>query len=193
MNPQRKYRKSIIPESAKRVFAGDIFDVYQWEQELFDGTKMTFEKISRPDTAVVIPVLPDERILLVEDSQPDRETILSAPSGRIEEGETPEETATRELLEETGYKVKELLPFFTFQPHNKIDWFVYTFIGKGCTKIAEPHLDAGEKIVPRIVTFEKLIDLAVNWELREEKFSIMALQAKLDPAKMEDLRQKFFS
>src|SRR3989344_2189761 len=118
MNPQRKYRKSIIPESAKKVFEGNIFDVYQWEQELYDGTKGVFEKISRPDTAVVIPILPDGKILLVEDSQPDRKMVLSAPSGRVEEGETPEETARRELLEETGYEVKELIPFFTFQPHN---------------------------------------------------------------------------
>src|SRR3989344_2203505 len=122
MNPQRKYRKSIIPESAKRVFEGKIFDVYQWEQELFDGTKETFEKISRPDTVVVIPILSDKRILLLHDEQPDRKPVLTAPSGRIEENEMPEETAKRELLEETGYEVKELVSFFNFQPLNKMDW-----------------------------------------------------------------------
>ena len=32
-----------IPENAKKVFTGQVFDVYQWEQEMFDGSKATFE------------------------------------------------------------------------------------------------------------------------------------------------------
>ena len=34
-----------VPKQAKRVFKGVIFDVYQWEQEMFDGTKEIFEKL----------------------------------------------------------------------------------------------------------------------------------------------------
>lgn len=32
-----------IPSTAKRVFKGIIFDVYRWEQEMFDETTSTFE------------------------------------------------------------------------------------------------------------------------------------------------------
>ena len=39
-----------IPPDAKRVFKGKIFEAYQWEQELYDGTKTIFEKLARDDS-----------------------------------------------------------------------------------------------------------------------------------------------
>jgi len=35
-----------IPEDAKKVFKGEIFDVYQWELEGYDGKMRIFEKIN---------------------------------------------------------------------------------------------------------------------------------------------------
>ncbi len=55
-----------IPEHAKKVFSGVIFDVYHWEQEMFDGSRATFEKVKRADTVGVYGVLDDGRILLTE-------------------------------------------------------------------------------------------------------------------------------
>jgi ADP-ribose pyrophosphatase YjhB (NUDIX family) len=191
MNPNRPYRKPDLPADVRRVFEGKIFDVYQWEQELYDGTKATFEKISRPDTAVIFPVLPDGRILIIEDSQPQRETVLTAVSGRVEEGETPEKAVQRELMEETGFEVKSIELFYEVNPVEKIDWRNYVFLGKGCRKTAEPKPDAGEKIITRLVTFDELINLASEGTLRGKDFSILALGALLDKKNMESLRQKF--
>ena len=36
-----------IPKNATKVFSGKTFDVYQWEQEMFDGSKKIFEKLKR--------------------------------------------------------------------------------------------------------------------------------------------------
>src|SRR5690242_7503798 len=115
MKNQRSYRKSIIPEDAKLVFEGKIFDTFQWEQKLYDDSTKTFERVARLDTAVIYPVLPDGKILLVKDWQPQREMVITAPAGRLEEGETPEECILRELLEETGYQPAALVPFYTEQ------------------------------------------------------------------------------
>ena len=60
-----------VPSQAKRVFKGIIFDVYQWEQELFDGSKQTFEMLKRPDTVEVIAVK-DGSILMSRQSQPNK-------------------------------------------------------------------------------------------------------------------------
>ena len=70
MEIKRPKSKQPIPDNAKKVFGGVLFDVYQWEQELFDGTKTIFEKLKRPDTVVVFPVLDDGKILLTEQEQP---------------------------------------------------------------------------------------------------------------------------
>lgn len=59
-----------IPDGAKKVFdAGIVFEIYHWEQELFDGRKTTFEMAKRQPSAYVLPILGD-RILLCNQKQP---------------------------------------------------------------------------------------------------------------------------
>ncbi len=194
MNLNRGYRKANLPENAKRVFEGKIFDVYQWEQELYDGSKAIFEKLVRPDTVVVFPILPGERILMVEDSQPGRDTVLTAPSGRIEEGETPEETARRELLEETGYRVESLEPLFVEpQLSQKMDWVIYGFIGHGAKKVQEPKPDAGEKITEHIASFDEMVESIRRGKGLQRDFGRVFFEALFDEEKMSALKKRFFN
>jgi ADP-ribose pyrophosphatase len=46
-----------IPPHASKVFSGIIFDVYQWDQQLFNGKIATFEALTRSSTVIVIPVV----------------------------------------------------------------------------------------------------------------------------------------
>jgi len=190
------YRKSKIPQKAKKVYEGIIFDIYQWEQELYDGSHATFEMAHRADSAIIFPVLEDGRILLVEDTQPNRDTALTAPCGRVELGELPEETALRELKEETGYHAQSVKPFYTDAPASKTDAMVYVYVGIGCVKVSDPTPDPGEKITPRIVTFDELIMLATSGDetgmcYRGTPFRLKAYEALLDSKKMKQLRELF--
>lgn len=45
MRIERPVSRQPIPDHAKCVFKGVIFDVYQWEQKLYNGTTTTFEKL----------------------------------------------------------------------------------------------------------------------------------------------------
>jgi ADP-ribose pyrophosphatase len=119
-----------IPENAKKVFSGTIFEVYEWDQEMFDGTVKPFQRLKRPDTVSLFPVLPDGRIIIVEETQPDSGTYIGNPGGRVDQGEGILEAAKRELLEETGYDAEEFILLNAVQPVNKIEWAVYTFIAK---------------------------------------------------------------
>ena len=191
IEPQKS--KQPIPENAKRVFKGVIFDVYQWEQEMFDGTKATFEKLKRPDTVVVFPVLPDGKIILTEQEQPGKEPFIGATGGRVDEGEDILMAAKRELLEESGYEAEEFILWDSQHPIGKIDWVVYTFIAKGLKKVADLHLDAGEKIKLLPVTLDKLIDIATDGHKNfyEKEVQIKFFEAKLNPKKMEELKELF--
>src|SRR3990167_5801555 len=131
MKIERPKSKQPIPENAKRVFKGVVFDVYQWEQKMFDCSKATFEKLKRPDTVVVFPVLPDGKIILTEQEQPGKAPFIGATGGRIDEGEEVLDAARRELLEESGYTDRGFFFLGAPQPVGKIDWAVFTFVAKG--------------------------------------------------------------
>jgi hypothetical protein len=92
-----------LPKNAKKVFQGKIFDVYQWEQKMFDNSVEIFEKLKRADTVVAIAIKGD-KIIIQEQKQPDwTHLLVSLPGGRCERNELPLSAVKRELLEETGY------------------------------------------------------------------------------------------
>ncbi|PIT93074.1 MAG: hypothetical protein COU06_01945 [Candidatus Harrisonbacteria bacterium CG10_big_fil_rev_8_21_14_0_10_38_8] len=191
MQITRPKSKQPIPDNAKKVFKGVIFDVYQWEQELFDGTKTTFEKLKRPDTVVVFPVLDDGRIILTEQEQPGKEPFIGATGGRVDEGEDILEAAKRELLEESGYEASEYILWDAQHPTSKIDWVVYTFIAKGIKKVVDMSLDAGEKISLKLVTLDEFIEVAINENFVEKEIIPKLYEAKLHPEKKEELKKLF--
>src|SRR5688572_20587166 len=99
MNIEKPKSKQPIPDNAKKVFEGVIFDVYQWEQEMYDGTKAVFEKLRRPDTVSIIPVTESGQIIFSYQEQPGTAGAYSTLGGRVDEGEDVLDAAKRELLE----------------------------------------------------------------------------------------------
>src|SRR3989338_296819 len=131
-----KYNMSLPPQ-AKKVFAGQIFDVYQWDQTLFDGTTAVFEMLKRPNSVEVIATSGD-KILVAEEEQPGRPPFYTLVGGRQEVGEPPEDAGKRELLEESGCISHDWELYKEFQPTSKIDWTIYIYIARGCTVAQKP-------------------------------------------------------
>lgn len=180
-----------IPPQAKQVFKGVIFDVYQWEQELFDGSKATFEMLKRPDTVEVIVVVGD-KLLLQEQEQPMMAQFLSLPGGRVDSGEDPLAAAKRELLEETGYASKDWEHWLSFEPYQKIEWSIHWYIARGCKKKQEPHLDPGEKIATKLITLDEFLSLSDYERFGRREFQMEILRMKLDPDKLVAFKKKLF-
>jgi 8-oxo-dGDP phosphatase len=61
------------------------------------------------------------------------------PAGRIEAGETPEQAAERETLEETGWRAGPLTPIGSYAPSNgSSDQIFHVFAADGATHVGEP-------------------------------------------------------
>jgi 8-oxo-dGTP pyrophosphatase MutT (NUDIX family) len=66
------------------------------------------------------------------------------PAGRIEPGETPDEAARRETLEETGWEPGPLRPLVTYHPSNGLsDQRFHIFVADGAHQVGPPT-DPGE-------------------------------------------------
>lgn len=152
-----------IPEEAKKVFAGELFDVYQWPQETFDGSMATFEMLKRSDTVRIIAVreTPEgPKVVFTKQRQPRKDWFYDYPGGRVDAEDVNElAAAKRELLEETGYSFKNWKLIRARQPFSKIDWLVYTFLATDFVGKTEQKLDAGEEIKVMETDIAKAVEL----------------------------------
>ncbi len=176
-----------IPPHAKQIFAGKKYSVWQWEQELFDGSHATWEAVRRTSTSHTVGILPDGQILLTEDEQPGRSVVLTPPGGQIDPGETPEQAAVREFREETGYDIGTLIPWHYYRASTTLEWFIYAYIGQDLKKVGEPADAAGERATLQIFSFDEFLQLGRTPQLRDRILRTILLEALLDPNKKEKL------
>jgi len=174
------------------VFEGVIFDTYQWEQKMFNGSTAIFEQLARDDGAFVVPVMEDGTIMLTKQEQPDSGAFVTFPGGRIDEGEDPFSAAKRELKEEAGLVSDDWDFWFATQPVGKIDWIVFYFIAKNCVQKHDPRPDAGERIVPMPVSWNDFVDTVTSDSMfHSAKIRERVLEAQLNPALMKALKTLF--
>lgn len=135
MKLERPKSKQPIPGHARKVFDGVVFNVYQWDQEMYDGTIRTFEKVQCRDGVNIIAVTRDKKIILTHQTQPGVDPFVGIVGGHIDDSESPLQAAKRELLEETGYKSDNWVEFFSRQPIPRMDFAIYNFIAKDCVPV----------------------------------------------------------
>lgn len=188
---------SRIPKHAKKVFEGTIFDVYQWEQKMFDGSTAIFEGIRRPDTVQIIPVLENGNIVIAHEMQPDMNAPLDTLfGGRMEKKEEPLEAAKRELLEESGFSSEDWELYMEYDAGGspKIEWHVHVFVARNAKKVQEPELEPGEKIESREVDFDGFIETVLSenfWSHNfKEHIRKMKLENNLDTFKQKLLNER---
>lgn len=186
---ERPSSRQPIPPEAKCVFKGKTFDVFQWEQQMFDGTIQIFEKIKRADTVNVLPITMDGKIILTRQEQPGLEPYVGTVGGRVDINEKPEEAIRRELLEETGYEAKEIFLWDAVQPLDKVDWAIYTFIAKGCQKVQEQQLESGEKIELFFVSFDQFINITAQDNYRDFEIALKVFKLTQNSQLLENMRR----
>lgn len=181
-----------IPPHAKLTFKGKVFEVWQWEQKLFDGSIKIFEQLKRQNTAQVISVVGDH-ILIQLESQPNvPQPFLSLPGGRCDLNENPLDAAKRELLEETGYESDDWVLCKEQNSIGRIDWSIFTYIARNCVLQKPPQLDAGEKIRTHFVTFEEFLMLSDDQSFYERELTPMLLYARFDQKIKSEFRNLLF-
>ncbi len=69
----------------------------------------SFERVNCKGIVAILPVTDDKEVLLIRQFRPPvNRYVIEFPAGLNDKGDTLEEAAKRELLEETGYSAREL-------------------------------------------------------------------------------------
>ena len=89
--------------SRKTVFNGNAFDVEKLQVRLPDGRERAYDLVSHKDSVTLLPLDSDGFVWFVSQFRMGCECqMLELPAGVMDDGESPETCASREIREETG-------------------------------------------------------------------------------------------
>ena len=143
-----------------------------------DGRRSTREIVEHGGVAAIVPIDESGNVLLVRQYRaPVDEAILEIPAGGIEEGETPEQAAQRELQEEVGKRAGglERLTGFYASP-GYCSEFIHLFLGVGLSASRRSG-DEDEDIEVVRLPMEEALRRVRSGEIRDGKSIIGLLLA----------------
>lgn len=132
-----------------------------------------------PEAVVVLPVLPGEEVVLVRQFRaPFNDFVIEAPAGVVDPGERPEETAVRELVEETGYEPEKLVKLGSFTPAPGYSSEVLHFYVAFDLKPTKMKPEEYEVIEPIKLSFNEAYRMVVDNRIRDMKTALVILLYK---------------
>ena len=139
--------------SSEEIYKGPVFGVRRDEVLEPGGLRATREVITHPGSVVVLPVLPDGRILLVRQYRhATRQYLWELVAGRIDSGENVRQAAARELIEETGYRAQRFRVFLdVFPTPGFLEERMYILLAEKLSA-GETQPEEDEKIMARAFT-----------------------------------------
>ncbi len=159
----KKLSEEVVHQNPWWIYKHDTF-------EKTDGSVGDYYYGACNGNSIVIPILPDGKTVLVRNYRyVCNEESIEFPCGGVEKGSTPEETAKRELLEETGYIVDTLTFVGRFQGLNGVfenQTRVFVAFISDIAPQAQ-HLESTEQLEVSSHTFEEvqtLIDEGKIWD-----------------------------
>jgi ADP-ribose pyrophosphatase len=142
---------------------------------LGNGKTAKREIIEHRGAAAIVPVIQGRDVVLVRQYRyAVAAELLEVPAGTMEQGETPEECAVRELEEETGFRCKEIekiLEFFPVPGYSTEK--IHVYIAKGLSQ-SKMNTEDDEQISVEILPMENALEKVRSGEIHDAK-SICAL------------------
>ena len=95
--------------SCSEIAAGNWLALKRISYQDNQGVERVWESVERKKSAgavaMICTLIPSERLVLIRQYRPPADNmVIEFPAGLVNPGESPEETAVRELREETGYR-----------------------------------------------------------------------------------------
>ena len=135
-----------------------------------EGKRAQREVVAHPGAVCVLPLFPNETVLLIRNRRyAVGQILLELPAGTMERNEDPINCAGRELLEETGYLAGRLKPigrFFTSPGILSEKMYAYAAYD---LQRQQQALEEGEEIELQAVPFDEAVTMIQTAEIQDGK------------------------
>lgn len=171
--------------STEIAYDSKYFRVKKDRVRIPDGSEIEWTYWDSPDSAMVIGMTADKKLVMIRQYRYMADQFVTEfPSGRIEEGETPQDCARREFEEETGYAAPgELMRLGSFyETYGQLNRQIHFFFADQVTA-GKQKLDREEEIEPELVSFENAVRMAENNEMISMPSALIILLLKEKMAK----------
>ena len=153
----------------KTIYKGRIVNLVKDTVKI--GNKKTTREIAvHPGSVVIIPLLPNNRIVLIKQYRyAIGKYIYELPAGTLEPGEAPARCARRELTEETGFKAGKIKKITNIYPAPGIvTENMRVFLATNLTRVKQ-NTEFDEDIKPFITTIPKAARMIKNGKIKDAK------------------------
>jgi ADP-ribose pyrophosphatase len=143
--------------------------------EMPDGqTKNFYIKMTKP-AVCVLAITEDNEVITVEQFRPGPNRMLNElPGGYMGDGETPEQSAARELREETGYAGD--LQFVTECFDDAYNTMNRTrFVATNCKKVGDQQLDSSEFIDVKVLSMADFLKIVRSGQMTDVEVALLGL------------------
>jgi ADP-ribose pyrophosphatase len=161
--------------ASQQLYEGKIFELDRDTVRFPDGKTAEFDIIRHPGASAIVPFLNDptgeepQLLLLRQYRYAAGGYIYEIPAGRLDEGESPEECAARELKEETGCTAEKLEPMTSMlTTPGFTDEVIHLFMATGLTH-GEPNREADEFADVVIMRLSEALELIHQGEIIDSK------------------------
>ena len=154
----------------REIYHGRRIQVIELRRSVADMDSAPKEVIRHPGSVVIVPLIDRNNVCLIKNYRIAVDQVLvELPAGTLESGENPDETAQRELAEETGFQVGtfERLASFYAAP-GVLDERMHLYLATELTS-GTPKREAGEEIENLIVSWSDAMAMVEDGTIQDAK------------------------
>lgn len=169
---------------SRRIYDGKIISV-RVDKVQINGRQTIHEVVEHNGSAAILPLIDNTIIMEKQYRHAIQKELYEIPAGTLEKGESPEECAARELVEETGYRAGKLEPLGKcYMTPGYCTEMIHFFLATDLKEVKTHEMDEDEQLTVVKISIDDAVKMILNGEIEDAK-SVYAILTYLTSRKVK--------